>query len=192
VDTLLESLSEADRALANTARKGAESARIELDGVELGESQIGQPFAVDPGDHKIEATAKGKLPRSYVVRSDKPGLTEIVIERLDDIPVAAGLAEERISFKAWHAEDEDVVKFLRFVREPANQPVFVHCQWGADRTGMMIAIERIAIEGWTKDAAIEEVVRANVESCFSAHRFANGERGGQRLVEPDHLVVMHE
>ena len=77
----------------------------------------------------------------------------------DDLAPDAALTNERISFKAWHAEDEDVVHFLRYVSDPANQPVFVHCQWGADRTGMMIAIERIALEGWTKDAALEEMTQ---------------------------------
>lgn len=77
----------------------------------------------------------------------------------DDIPVDAGLAYERISFKAWHPEDEDVVRFLKLVSDPARQPVFVHCQWGADRTGMMCAIARVALEGWSKEAAIEEMTQ---------------------------------
>jgi protein tyrosine/serine phosphatase len=71
----------------------------------------------------------------------------------------AGLAYEHISFKAWHAEDEDVVKFLKLVTDPERKPVFVHCQHGADRTGMMTAIYRIAIEGWTKDEAIAEMTQ---------------------------------
>ncbi|HEX3595535.1 MAG TPA: hypothetical protein VHU80_10545, partial [Polyangiaceae bacterium] len=33
--------------------ENAEAARIELDGVELGEAQIGQPVAVDPGPHTV-------------------------------------------------------------------------------------------------------------------------------------------
>jgi hypothetical protein len=33
--------------------KGTESARIQLDGTDLGESQIGQPIAVDPGPHSV-------------------------------------------------------------------------------------------------------------------------------------------
>ena len=77
----------------------------------------------------------------------------------DDIPIDAALKYERISFKAWHPEDEDVVRFLKLVSDPARQPVFVHCQWGADRTGMMIAIARIAFEGWTKDQAIAEMTQ---------------------------------
>src|SRR5882672_904089 len=39
--------------------EGAEAARIELDGVELGEAQIGQPVAVDPGPHTIVAKLGG-------------------------------------------------------------------------------------------------------------------------------------
>jgi protein tyrosine/serine phosphatase len=77
----------------------------------------------------------------------------------DDIPIDAALKYERISFKAWHPEDEDVVRFLKIVGDPTRQPVFVHCQWGADRTGMMIAIARIAFEGWTKDEAIAEMTQ---------------------------------
>jgi protein-tyrosine phosphatase len=75
----------------------------------------------------------------------------------DSIPIDANLHYERIAFKAWHPEDEDVVRFLRLITDPARQPVYVHCQFGADRTGMMVAIERIALEGWTKDEAIAEM-----------------------------------
>jgi protein tyrosine phosphatase (PTP) superfamily phosphohydrolase (DUF442 family) len=71
----------------------------------------------------------------------------------------AGLVYEHISFKAWHAEDEDVVRFLRIVTDKSKQPVFVHCQHGADRTGMMTAIYRMAVEGWSKDEAIAEMTQ---------------------------------
>jgi hypothetical protein len=39
--------------------EGTEAARIELDGVELGEAQIGQPIAVDPGPHTVIAKLGG-------------------------------------------------------------------------------------------------------------------------------------
>jgi len=39
--------------------KGAEVARVELDGVEIGEARIGQPVAVDPGPHQIVAKLPG-------------------------------------------------------------------------------------------------------------------------------------
>ena len=36
-------------------------------------------------------------------------------------------------------------------------PVLVHCQHGADRTGTMCAVYRIAVDGWTKKEAIREM-----------------------------------
>ncbi len=65
---------------------------------------------------------------------------------------------EQIRFKTWHPEDEDVVKFLRIATTPAMQPVLVHCEHGSDRTGTMVAIYRIAFEGWTKAQATDEMV----------------------------------
>jgi protein tyrosine phosphatase (PTP) superfamily phosphohydrolase (DUF442 family) len=66
---------------------------------------------------------------------------------------------EHITMKAWHAEDKEVVRFLKIVTNKKNQPVLVHCQHGADRTGTMCALYRVAIEGWTKDEAIEEMTK---------------------------------
>ncbi len=76
-----------------------------------------------------------------------------------DLLAGSNLAYEDISFKTWHPEDEDVVKFLKIVTDPLKAPVFVHCQHGADRTGMMLAVYRVVIEGWSKDDAIEEMTK---------------------------------
>jgi protein tyrosine/serine phosphatase len=72
-----------------------------------------------------------------------------------------GVAYEHIDFKTWHAEDEDVVRFLRIVADTNRAPVFVHCQHGADRTGTMCAIYRVAVCGWTKDEAIQEMTQGD-------------------------------
>lgn len=66
---------------------------------------------------------------------------------------------EHISVQSWHPEDEDVVQFLRIAIDPARQPVLVHCRRGADRTGTMVAIYRVVVEGWTKADAIDEMTR---------------------------------
>lgn len=81
----------------------------------------------------------------------------------DDLPAGSKLATERIWVKTWHAEDEDVVRFLRIVSDPAKQPVFVHCHWGADRTGMMCAVYRIVLCGWSKDEAIDEMLHGDFD-----------------------------
>jgi protein tyrosine/serine phosphatase len=67
------------------------------------------------------------------------------------------LKMERIRFNTWHPEDNDVVRFLNLVTNPANGPFLIHCQHGADRTGTMVAIYRIAVQGWTKQDAIKEM-----------------------------------
>lgn len=76
-----------------------------------------------------------------------------------DEPMLAGLPlrQEHISFKTWHPEDEDVVRFLKIVGNPKRGPFFVHCLHGSDRTGMMLAIYRVAIQGWSKEEAIAEM-----------------------------------
>ena len=68
-----------------------------------------------------------------------------------------GLAYVHINMKTWHPEREDVVRFLAIVTDPNRTPVLLHCKHGADRTGAMTAIYRIAVQGWSKDDAIREM-----------------------------------
>lgn len=46
--------------------------------------------------------------------------------------------------------------FLCFVASPANQPVFVHDNSGAERVNMFVALYRYAVQGWPMDAAVAE------------------------------------
>jgi len=74
-----------------------------------------------------------------------------------DKVAGTGLKSVRFETKPWHAEEEDVVRFLKVVTDTNNLPVFVHCQRGADRTGLMCAMYRIVVCGWTKEQAIDEM-----------------------------------
>ena len=76
-----------------------------------------------------------------------------------------GLGYEHIYMKAWHPERKEVVRFLQIVTNPKRTPVLVHCLHGADRTGTMCALYRIAVQGWTKDEAIREMT----EGGFNFH-----------------------
>jgi protein tyrosine phosphatase (PTP) superfamily phosphohydrolase (DUF442 family) len=79
----------------------------------------------------------------------------------DDKDQLTGVKLSRISirFHTWHPEEEDMVKFLKAITNTNKQPVFVHCKRGIDRTGTMVALYRIAVQGWTKDEAIREMTR---------------------------------
>ena len=67
------------------------------------------------------------------------------------------LAYDHIYMKAWHPEEHEAVRFLQIATDSANSPVLVHCQHGADRTGVMVALYRVAVQGWTKKEALKEM-----------------------------------
>jgi hypothetical protein len=79
-----------------------------------------------------------------------------------DGPLARGLSlrlAPRIPMHSWHIEWGDVVKALKEVRQASpDAPVLVHCEHGADRTGLITALYRILYEGWCKEAAIAEMM----------------------------------
>lgn len=53
---------------------------------------------------------------------------------------------------------DDLVAALRQYRD-AQKPVLVHCWHGSDRTGAFVAAYRIAFEGWSRAAALDEFRR---------------------------------
>jgi protein tyrosine phosphatase (PTP) superfamily phosphohydrolase (DUF442 family) len=60
----------------------------------------------------------------------------------------------------WHCffpRDKTFASFLAVIRENPGKKVFVHCRYGDDRTGMMIAAYRMAVEGWTPEDARREM-----------------------------------
>ncbi|MDH3973514.1 MAG: dual specificity protein phosphatase family protein [Deltaproteobacteria bacterium] len=65
---------------------------------------------------------------------------------------------ERIPMNAWSLNEADVIAFLKIVTDKSKTPVFVHCLHGADRTGMMNAVYRMAVQGWSKEEALKEMV----------------------------------
>src|SRR5262249_45566566 len=64
--------------------------------------------------------------------------------------------------------DAAVRQFLSLVNDPANQPVFVHCQGGRHRTGIMTAVYRMTQDGWNADRAYSEMKRFKFEG-FPGH-----------------------
>lgn len=53
---------------------------------------------------------------------------------------------------------EQVDRALDVIVDPARRPVLVHCVHGEERTGAVVAAYRVAVEGWTPDAAEREAL----------------------------------
>lgn len=84
----------------------------------------------------------------------------------------------------WHCmfpNDEVFAKFLKLLRENRDKKIFVHCRYGDDRTGMMIAAYRMADEGWTPEEARKEMEK------FGFHRLVCPRLGPYETHFPEHL-----
>jgi len=70
---------------------------------------------------------------------------------------AAGLHYFSVSMAGLSApSDEQVAQVMAIIDKPENQPVFIHCKRGSDRTGTIAAVYRISHDGWNSDRAIAE------------------------------------
>jgi protein tyrosine/serine phosphatase len=74
---------------------------------------------------------------------------------------ATQIREVHIPINTWEIRDEHVVATLRKIKQEKDGPVLIHCQHGADRTGLMSAMYRIVIEGWDKQKALEEMTKGD-------------------------------
>ena len=86
-----------------------------------------------------------------------------------DLVEAAGMKFMRIPLTTTEAPTRTAItQFLSLVTDPANQPVYVHCQGGRHRTGTMTAIYRMTEDGWTPARAYEEMKQYRFEG-YPAH-----------------------
>jgi protein tyrosine/serine phosphatase len=76
------------------------------------------------------------------------------VDRLKD----RDLQYTHIPFYTWKPLDRQVVQFLQIAINPNSGPVYVHCRKGADRTGFMIAVYRVAVCGWSRQNAVNEMM----------------------------------
>jgi protein tyrosine phosphatase (PTP) superfamily phosphohydrolase (DUF442 family) len=102
-----------------------------------------QPTA--EGMARLQALGVRMVISLRVLRSDRHALNGTGLKRL------------HFGMVPWRADADEVVKFLKAATDTNNLPAFVHCQYGADRTGLMCAMYRIVVCDWTKQEAIAEM-----------------------------------
>lgn len=71
--------------------------------------------------------------------------------------IGVGMQFVNIPMGNWSRPDyKTIASIMGEIAKRENQPVFVHCRRGSDRTGTVIAIYRIVHNGWTAEQALEE------------------------------------
>ena len=69
-----------------------------------------------------------------------------------------GLTLLRVKMEAGEIKDEQVAGALRILKS-AKGPVLIHCWHGSDRTGLVSALYRILYQNWSKNEAIDELMK---------------------------------
>ena len=75
-----------------------------------------------------------------------------------DIVEAAGMQSIEVPMDIFRSVDiEKANKIINSMLNPSNQPVYVHCKLGEDRTGVVIAAYRMRVDGWLLSDAEAEM-----------------------------------
>lgn len=68
------------------------------------------------------------------------------------------IKQVQLTYRTNHVDDTDVLAALRAIQQAqANGPVLMHCKHGTDRTGLMAAMYRVVVQGWSKEDALNEM-----------------------------------
>ncbi len=88
---------------------------------------------------------------------------------------ANGIAYTNVPLSGiWRPTEAQVRKILGLIGS-LPPPVFIHCQYGRDRTGTIIACYRIEHDRWSSQAALEEARRYGMSSLeLGMRRFVIG------------------
>lgn len=56
-----------------------------------------------------------------------------------------------------NVKEETVWSIIDAMREPSNKPLYIHCALGQDRTGIITAVYRMEVQGWSSSEAEKEM-----------------------------------
>lgn len=76
---------------------------------------------------------------------------------------AAGMKYIHLPFSGSKPDEAVVDKFLATIKDPANQPTFLHCASGS-RAAAMWMIKRMLVDGWDEEKASSEALSLGLSS----------------------------
>jgi uncharacterized protein (TIGR01244 family) len=74
----------------------------------------------------------------------------------------AGLSYTHLNLPAYELEPEHIQQFEDVIAQMKDQKVLIHCRTGS-RVGLIWMLHRMLNEGWTQEAAEEELVEAGYD-----------------------------
>ncbi len=99
---------------------------------------------------------------TFLPQSDAPWLS------------APGINQVQIPYRTNHVDDSLVLSALRAIETGQSKgPVLMHCKHGSDRTGLIAAMYRVVVQGWSKEDALEEMTEGGFGD---SHHFKDGIR----------------
>jgi protein tyrosine phosphatase (PTP) superfamily phosphohydrolase (DUF442 family) len=128
------------------------------------ELYTGFRYAVTPSFEKVSDTLTRGSRRSpeelkAMANEGFRGIISLTAERTDDratverlgmrylrLPIVDNTAPTR----------RQMMRMLDFLSELGDERVYVHCEAGKGRTGVAVAVYRMAVQGWTAEQAIAE------------------------------------
>jgi protein tyrosine/serine phosphatase len=70
------------------------------------------------------------------------------------------ITQVQLPYRTNHVDDSDVLRAIRAIQAAESKgPVLMHCKHGSDRTGLMAAMYRVVVQGWSKEDALNEMTR---------------------------------
>lgn len=114
--------------------------------------------------HRISPTLyRSEQPTALGMKNlEKLGIRTVINLRAfnddDDEVKGTQLRTEHVKILTWRIDDKHVIEVMRMLRKTENGPFLIHCQHGADRTGVMSAMYRVLEQGWTPEDALKELV----------------------------------
>jgi protein tyrosine/serine phosphatase len=123
------------------------------------------PFLYRGGEPDKEGIARLKeINIKTIIDLDKDLLNIInpsEVKREKEWAEAAGIRFEHIPMHPLKApRPQQVDKALSIILNPANHPVYVHCDRGTNRTGFVVGAYRVRAEGWSPGQAYKEMLRS--------------------------------
>ena len=103
---------------------------------------------------------------------------------------AAGMRYVETPMSFWKNVDPAVVRMaLSAMTDPANQPVFIHCSRGVDRAGVVVAVYRMEVDGWSEAEAEAEMEAFGFHEIWSqlkefVRRYPEGRRKVREEIQP--------